>query len=120
MPPPQNEDELIASREWFHSIQIREGLVTPGRISFEHLQEVLQHLQFPASFEGETVLDVGAFDGFFSFEAERRGAKRVVACDLHPASHRGFDIARRLIGSNVEYVQANVYELTPAELGTFD
>jgi tRNA (mo5U34)-methyltransferase len=27
------------------------------------------------------VLDIGAWDGFFSFEAERRGAKRVVALD---------------------------------------
>ena len=31
--------------------------------------------------EGKTVLDIGAWDGYFSFEAERRGASRVVALD---------------------------------------
>ena len=32
-------------------------------------------------FAGRTVLDVGAFDGFYSFLAEARGARRVVAVD---------------------------------------
>ena len=36
---------------------------------------------FRASLAGLTVLDIGAWDGFFSFEAERRGAARVVAAD---------------------------------------
>lgn len=37
-------------------------------------------MQLP-SVEGKTVLDIGAWDGYFSFEAERRGASRVVALD---------------------------------------
>ena len=36
-------------------------------------------LHLPASLAGLSVLDIGAWDGFFSFEAERRGAARVVA-----------------------------------------
>jgi len=32
---------------------------------------------------GKSVLDIGAYDGFFSFEAERRGARRVVATDQY-------------------------------------
>jgi len=35
----------------------------------------------PADLTGKTVLDVGARDGYFSFEAERRGASRVLAID---------------------------------------
>lgn len=31
----------------------------------------------------KTVLDIGPMDGFYSFEAERRGAKRVVAVDYY-------------------------------------
>ena len=38
-------------------------------------------LGLPDDLTGRTVLDVGAWDGFFSFEAERRGAARVVAAD---------------------------------------
>ena len=32
-------------------------------------------------FAGRSALDVGVFDGFYSFLAERRGARRVVAVD---------------------------------------
>ena len=32
-------------------------------------------------FAGRSVLDIGAFDGFYSFLAEARGARRVVAVD---------------------------------------
>ena len=32
----------------------------------------------------------------------------------------GFPIARELVGSQVELRQANVYDLTPEEFGTFD
>ena len=35
--------------------------------------------RIPEYLSGKTVLDVGAWDGYFSFEAERRGAARVVA-----------------------------------------
>lgn len=35
----------------------------------------------PDSLEGKTVLDVGAFEGFFSLVCEQRGAKQVVAID---------------------------------------
>ena len=35
----------------------------------------------PADFAGMRVLDVGRFDGFYAFLAERRGAERVLAVD---------------------------------------
>lgn len=41
---------------------------------------MLRDIRLP-DLEGKTVLDIGTFDGFFAFEAERRGAKRVVALD---------------------------------------
>ena len=43
----------------------------------------LARLDLPLSLAGESVLDIGAWDGFFSFEAERRGASRVVAADYY-------------------------------------
>ena len=35
----------------------------------------------PMDFTGQSVLDIGAWNGGFSFEAKRRGAKRVLATD---------------------------------------
>ena len=60
---------------WFHSIDLGNGVRTRGssttRISDDH---------FP-SLEGRSVLDIGAWDGLYSFMAEQRGASRVVALD---------------------------------------
>jgi tRNA (mo5U34)-methyltransferase len=120
MPATPYERELIASRDWFHSIPIRDDVVTPGRAPLWYLQNELASMRFPESFQGQTVLDIGAWDGFFSFEAEKRGASRVVAYDLHPESHYGFAIAKQLLGSRVEYIQGSVYELSAEQLGTFD
>ena len=57
---------------------------------------------------GRTVLDIGAYDGFYSFEAERRGAARVLATDSWtwnwPGSdaRRNFDLAHDVLESKVE------------------
>jgi tRNA (mo5U34)-methyltransferase len=111
---------LSQTRPWFHSIDLGDGVITPGRLALPHLNQMLQYLNFPKSFEGLSVLDIGAWDGFYSFEAERRGAKHVVAFDLYPANYYGFAIAKELLHSRVEFVQGNVYDLSPDIHGTFD
>ena len=66
---------------------------------------------------GKRVLDVGAWDGWFSFECERRGAE-VVAVDCIPLET--FLEAKELIGSKVEYLTLDVNELSARRLGKFD
>ena len=70
-----------ASLEWYHSIQLAPGLVTPGRLSAEALARQLRTVRLPDNLQGKTVLDIGAYDGFYSFAAEERGAARLVALD---------------------------------------
>lgn len=65
---------------WWHSIDLGQGVTTKGFQSASHLAKLLQSLQLP-NLQGKSVLDIGAYDGFYSFEAERRGAKRVLALD---------------------------------------
>ncbi len=74
----QDLRDQVAAIKWFHTIELAPGLRTTGR---DPTHERLDILRIPPSLEGKTVLDVGAWDGFFSFEAERRGAARVVAAD---------------------------------------
>jgi predicted nicotinamide N-methyase len=83
----------------------------------EFLLTLLDTMGFPKDFTGKTVLDIGAYDGFFSFEAERRGAKRVLATDRHPIDHCGFAVAHELKKSKVEYAVASVFDLDPAVHG---
>ena len=48
------------------------GVVTPG---VDDPRDRLPLLRLPEDMSGLSVLDVGAWDGFFSFECERRGAE---------------------------------------------
>jgi tRNA (mo5U34)-methyltransferase len=107
---------VAAYPRWYHRIEVRPGLVTPGINDSPHN---LQMLELPAECAGMRVLDIGARDGYFSFELERRGAD-VLAIDYMPPEQTGFPIAARLLGSRVVFRQANIYQLTPAEIGTFD
>jgi len=113
----------VAALRWYHSIDLGRGIVTKG-IDDSPLR--LARLDLPASFAGKTVLDVGAWDGFFSFEAERRGASRVVAADYYSWHGGGwgnkgpFELAREALGSKVEDHDIDVMDLSPERIGTFD
>lgn len=84
-------DRIADVPYWWHSIDLGDDVVTPGQKSPELLAEELAALDLP-SLAGRSVLDVGAWDGFYSFVAESRGAQRVVALDRfvwaldHPAT----------------------------------
>jgi tRNA (mo5U34)-methyltransferase len=65
---------------WWHSIDLGHGVITPGTKPIETMRAEIEALGLPADLTGKTVLDIGAWDGAFSFECERRGAQ-VTALD---------------------------------------
>jgi tRNA (mo5U34)-methyltransferase len=65
---------------WWHSIDLCDGVVTPGAKSSVWLEAEMARLNL-GDLSGKSVLDVGAYDGYYSFAAERTGAERVVALD---------------------------------------
>ena len=107
---------------WFHRIDLGQGIVTPG---LDNTPDKEAQLKLP-SLRGKTVLDIGAWDGYFSFAAERLGASRVLATDSFVwsgatwASKAGFDLAHEALGSKVEEKQIDVMDLSPDAVGTFD
>ena len=109
--------------KWFHRIDLGHGVITPGD---DDTPAKLATLGFPEDLRGQTVLDIGAWDGFFSFEAERRGASRVLATDWFCWSgpgwgtKAGFDLARQALKSSVEDKEIDVLDISPASVGTFD
>ena len=72
---------------WYHSIDLGHGVVTPGAVALDALDDA--HLP---DVRGRSVLDVGAWDGANAFWAERLGASRVVALDHYVW---GVDLHRR-------------------------
>jgi tRNA (mo5U34)-methyltransferase len=105
--------------DWYHEFDFGNGLHAQSRI--ENLEGVRQIWRFIEThldrldFTGKSVLDVGAWDGFWSFYAERRGAASVLATDDRSqnwARGTGLSLARELLGSNVEVQQqVPIYEL---------
>ncbi|HEY2461828.1 MAG TPA: DUF1698 domain-containing protein [Candidatus Acidoferrum sp.] len=108
---------------WFHSISLGNGVVTPGAYD---TSLVLDRIAMPANLSKLSVLDIGAWDGYFSFEAERRGAARVLAMDGYVwlnktwDSKAGFELARTVLGSKVEDLNFDVMDVAPENVGTFD
>ncbi len=110
----------VQSIPWAHRIDLGNGIVTPGEWD---TTEGLRRLRMPEDLAGRTVLDVGCWDGFYSFEAERRGAKRVLATDSfvwRSGRKQGFLLAREALGSRVEDQEIDVLDLSPEQVGTFD
>jgi|SRR5579859_1634696 len=120
----KNEIQAEAAKiSWFHSMDLGTGTLTQG---YDDSPNKLKALGIPEDLTGKTVLDIGAWDGFFSFEAERRGAKRVLATDFFCwggggwGTKAGFDLARRALDSKVEDCRIDVLSLSPEKIGTFD
>jgi len=109
--------------DWYHRIELPGGIVTPGKAG----PIGLSRLKLPESLSGKSVLDVGAWDGFYSFEAARRGASRVLATDSFVWQNRwtqaGFTLARTALELDavVDDRLIDVMELSPEAVGeTFD
>ena len=121
-----NIDELrkeVAKTTWWHTIDLGHGIVTPGT---DNSSYKLRNLGIPDNLQHTTVLDIGASDGFFSFEVERRGASRVLATDVWSGqcwgmqAKTGFDVARRALNSKVESMGIEVLDISPDKVGVFD
>src|SRR5580700_1396292 len=107
----------LAKLGFYHSIELPDGTVIPGAQSIEQQRWRIAQFPIPQDLRGKRVLDIGAWDGWFSFEMERRGAA-VVAIDNwdNPRFHE----AKAMLDSRVEYRQMDVYDLTPERLGRFE
>ncbi|MBD0343281.1 MAG: DUF1698 domain-containing protein [Coleofasciculus sp. Co-bin14] len=112
----------VAKIKWFHEIDLGNGIITPGLSGVLHEGKKI----FPENLEDMTVLDIGAWDGYYSFEAERRGASRVLATDHYCwggegwGTKAGFELARKALNSKVEDKEIDVLDLSPETVGVFD
>src|SRR3984957_2595655 len=115
--PNQEQLQALDRLGWYHSMELPDGRVIAGFQSIERLRARIAQFPIPADLRGKRVLDIGAWDGWFSFEMERRGAE-VMAIDATP--HERFRIARELLGSKVEFRVDDVCRLSPDKIGHFD
>lgn len=114
---------------WYHRIELPGGVVTPGWAPLNR-----DMYRIPEDLSGRSVLDVGAWDGYWTFEALRRGARRVLAIDdfsdligaLAESDRRAwatFDFCREALGHGEDRCQRqkmSVYEVSEGRVGRFD
>jgi len=135
-----NKEELQAKvdaiPDWYHIIELPGGIVTPGGSPIDADQYGV-----PDDLTGKRVLDVGAWDGYWTFEALRRGAMEVVAIDdfsdTCPSKLPGaeaftyersvkwqpFDLCREALGyteAQAKRIEMSLYDVADAGLGEFD
>ncbi len=109
---------------FWHRVQLPDGTYTPGRVNHgpDGGDWPTTRFGMPIDLTGKSVLDIGAWDGFFSFEAEKRGAAVILASN--PPLPKGPDLAgirylKDALQSNVDIVIGDI-ENTVDRSDTYD
>lgn len=123
----QSRDDLRTRVEalapWFHNIDLGDGIQTAPdhflgdypRFKYANFSHVI-----PQDLSGKSVLDIGCNAGFYSVEAKKRGAERVLGIDSDERYLAQARLATEALGfSGVEFRNLSVYDV--GALGeTFD
>jgi len=119
MPDSADDRARIDAIAWYHEFDFPGGLrarasgpdVDFHRTIWRFIGRELDRIDF----NGKSVLEIGCWDGYWSFEAERRGASSVLATDDHTqnwANSAGLLLAKELLGSHVQTkLDVSVYDL---------
>src|SRR5271167_1034580 len=113
----QSWQRKLDAAGWWHSFDLPDGRHIEGVTTVGDLTERISQFPIPEDLRDARVLDIGAWDGWFSFEMERRGAD-VLAIDCW--DNPRFREIHGIFKSRVDYRQLDVYELTPERIGRFD
>lgn len=120
------EARVRALDPWFHDLDLGHGLRTKSApcanepVDHPRPTWVLLRPHFPERFDGLDVLDVGCNAGFYSFEAKRLGARRVLGVDAQRREVAQARLAAEVLGSDAAFERRSVYDLTIAEVGAWD
>lgn len=112
-----------AYKGWYHTITLPHGIITPGHDITEDRWTALK--LFLPPLQGKTVLDIGAWDGFYSFKAEELGAE-VLATDhfcwngFGWGRKDGFNFAKLALGSKVKELEIDVLDISIETVGQHD
>jgi tRNA (mo5U34)-methyltransferase len=103
---------MLNTVKWYHEFDLPNGLKAEPETEDLKFHRNLwkfieQHLN-TIDFKNKSVLDVGCWDGYWSFYAEQRGARRVLATDdlsQNWCDGRGIHMIKKALNSNIEIKQ---------------
>jgi SAM-dependent methyltransferase len=114
---PGRPVERVPQPGWSQSLELPDGSVVEGITTLDQQWRQVARFPIPDDLRGKRVLDIGAADGWFSFEMERRGA-HVIA--LEPSTSTRILEAKKLLRSRIDVRFGDISTLGWSELGTFD
>ena len=116
-----NRDDIIAQAEdfgsWYHEIELVPGYITKSNMTgIRHYWKSTHKVIDQVDYKGKTVLDLGTMDGYWAFEAEKRGASYIVTSDIWQGiaelGMKRFLLARAALSSKVMVVpNTDVHDL---------
>ena len=95
----------VEALKWHHSIDLGNGIVTPGQ---DNSAKKMKRLNFPKSFKGKTVLDIGSWDSF------------IWQGSVDWAGKEGFDLAKRILNSKVDEQVVDILDISPETVEMHD
>jgi 2-polyprenyl-3-methyl-5-hydroxy-6-metoxy-1,4-benzoquinol methylase len=99
----QIEELLKREKFTYQRIELPYGLVTDGADRSSTANAIL-----PVRLDGKSVLDLGCNNGYFCFEAAKRGATRVLGLDVDPEMIRKNRLLAEVLGHNVQFDVVNL------------
>jgi len=105
--------QTLENIKFWHKIKLNDGSYTNGISDIENIHKIYYCFD-EIDFKNKTVLDIGCWDGFFSFEAEKRGAKSVVSLDdpdLRWGGIEGYNFLHKHFNSKSIFIKGNIYSL---------
>ena len=129
MTPELIREQIDKFTFWYHKIELPFGIITPGWAPLNR-----DAYRIPASLAGKRILDVGAWDGYWTFESLKRGAMQALAIDdftdfLGCLEHKDrkawetFDTCRNILGYGTwqcPRLDMSVYDVRQELVGAFD
>ena len=119
---PAEKQKMIDSVPcWWHSIDFGDGVFSQGLQPRGTM--LWDQFDIPtSSIKNKTVLDIGAWDGKYSFLCEQAGAKTVLAVDVSQggSNSNGFHVAKKILNSKVSHMDEDFLNLKPSDVGKFD
>jgi 2-polyprenyl-3-methyl-5-hydroxy-6-metoxy-1,4-benzoquinol methylase len=107
----QEVETLLREHDFrYQRVALPHGLATPG-----HDRSETAALVLPDRLDGKSFLDVGCAQGYFCFEAERRGADRVVGIERKDETFQHANLLKGVLGSRAEFLQSELPQVALQE-----
>lgn len=109
---------------WYHEIELYPGYVPPSSMADARpIWDMIRKVRSGMDYSGKSVLDIGTMSGMWAFEAEKIGARTVVAADIYQhapvqkpygqTTYEHFLLARACLGSRAILVpNGNAHDIS--------